>query len=356
MSVYAVKRVTKKGPRWYVRVELPAEINYSVFDSATGKYLRTVRPMIHLGTFETEKAAKRRIEAAKKDIDAGRIPRRFEDSAVVRETTLREVAMKWIATRHDIKDITRIPYERMIRTWPDSLADLDPATITHQDVQEWVEWMAKRPKRRGRRGKPQAGLMRGSIARELGVLKLVLDYAERSVDNPARDRRVTLPRRQRGVYRLPTRAQIAELHEALPSRVPLMNLLEHTGLRIHEAANLRWCDIDHARGRLLVQESKTTAGRRFVEHLPGTPEFPRKPEGEDPNRLVFPQARSFTNVLRETHYRKGTFLMSAHEWRHLHASRLLHDQILSPAQIAARMGHTDPGITLRTYTHIVPPD
>jgi integrase len=326
LSVYIVRRQTLKGPRWHVRCELRNQ------------------PVIHLGVYDTERRAKIRREAAKDEIAQGRVPQRFAQAeAPAASKTLSVAGLEWIDTRHDLKDVTRRPYERMVKAWPASIASLEVTMITHADVQAWVMDMTPR-------------LKRGTIARELVVLKLVLDYAGRYIDNPARDRRIRLPRREPNTYRLPTRAQIAQMHEVMPNRVPLMTLLEHTGLRIHEAAQLRWRDIDTTRARLLVVQSKTPAGRRFVEHLPGTPPFPMPGEGDDPAALVFPRARSLTNVLRESHIRYGSFLMSAHEFRHLHASRLLHEGILSPAQISARMGHANPAMTLKTYAHVVPPD
>lgn len=99
-----------------------------------------------------------------------------------------------------------------------------------------------------------------------------------------------------------------------------------------------------------IDESRTPTG------TPGTPDFPVMPEGANPAGLVFPQAHSFTNVLRETHRRRGTFLMSAHDLRHLAASRWLHEGVLSPAEIAARLGHSTVAITLGVYSHTVPPD
>lgn len=324
MSVYAVKRETKKGPRWYVRAELPG------------------LPMIHLGTFDTEKRAKTRIKTALDDIAAGIVPARFRSEDTPSSRTLARAATEWIGVRHDLADVTKTPYERMIREWPDDLSRLDPARVTHGDVQEWVTDLSKR-------------LTRGTIDREITVLRMVLDH-EGVHPNPARDKRVKLPRNERRHHRLPTRAELEALRVALPTRVPLMLLLEWTGLRISEAAALTWGDIDIKRGRLLVQKSKTNAGTRWVERLPEAPQFPAKTADAESTRRVFPQARSFTNVLRETHERRGTVLISAHDFRHLHASRLLHDGILSPAQIAARLGHANPGVTLKVYAHVVPPD
>lgn len=106
VSVYAVKRETKKGARWYVRAELPG------------------LAMIHLGTFDTEKRAKTRIRDALDEIAAGRVPVRFKGEDAPSSRTLARAATEWIAVRHDLSDVTRIPYERMIREWPADLSSL----------------------------------------------------------------------------------------------------------------------------------------------------------------------------------------------------------------------------------------
>lgn len=326
MTVYAVRRETKKGPRWYVRAELPG------------------CPIIHLGTFDTEKRAKKRIEAAKDEVADGRVPQRFPD-APVQQTTLARAAAEWLATRKDITERGQRQYATITRSWPDPLAEADPFTLTHRDVQAWIDELAKRKRR-------------GSILADLGVLRMVLDYANAS-PNPARDPRVKLPRAQRKLHRLPTRAEIALIHAALPTRIPLLVLLEHTGLRIHEAAQLRWRDIDAKRDRLLVAESKTPSGVRWVDRLPGDPAFPKR-DGQDPNSLVFgsPSPLTLTNVLRAAHEKKQNPvpLFSAHDFRHLHCSRLVHDGKLPPALIAQRVGHANPAITLSIYSHVIPPD
>lgn len=327
MSVYAARRETKKGTRWYVRAELPG------------------RPIIHLGTFDTEKRAKKRIEAAKDEIADGKVPQRFPD-APVQETTLARAAAEWLATRKDIKERGRRQYATIIRGWPARLAAADPFALTHRDVQAWIDELAERKKR-------------GSILADLGVLRMVLDYANAS-PNPARDPRVKLPRATKKQPRLPTRSEIALIHAALPTRVALLVLLEHTGLRIHEAAALKWRDIDTKRDRLLVASSKTDAGTRWVDRLPGDPPFPKRPPGADPNSLVFgaPSPLTLTNVLAAAHRKKtgSVPLFSAHDWRHLHCSRLMHDGTLSPPRIAERVGHANSAITLSIYSHVLPPD
>lgn len=321
-----VKRVTKKGARWHVRCE-------------TGRN----DPILHLGVFAKESDALLRRNTALGELARGVMPSkpRVVEEPVAR-VSIGEAGEAWLATLLDLADGTRHYYARTIRNLPDWLAVMEPSGVRHAHVQAWVDEMQRR------------GFKRGTIKREVVALRQVLYYA--GVDaNAAGDRRVRYPRERRKTYRLPTRAQIAEMHRVLPDRRDLMLLLEHTGMRTCEAAALRWGDIDQKRGRLLA-DSKTTAGRRWVTRLDDAPPFPEH-SGQHPEGRVFdPSPHSLNASIRNAHHRQGSFLMSAHEFRHLHASRLLHDGILSPAQIAARLGHATPATTLETYSHVVPPD
>lgn len=353
MTIYIVRRDTAKGPRYYVRFEAGVKERSKIKRPDGEKPDRW--PTVHLGTFASKKLADARVKAAHDEIANGRMPQRWQDTPSTIDRSIAEWAALWIASRRGLAESTRLAYARVIRTLPDEIASADPSAITYTDVQDFIAALERRPHRK--RGSKAEGLKRGSINRELVVLKLVLDYAG-VTHNPARDRRVELPRKQRATYRLPTRAELADIHAALPTRSELMTLLENSGLRISEAAALRWRDVDRERGRLLVGDSKTNAGVRWVEHLPGTPDFPNRDESARIEDLVFakPSPLTLTNVLAQSHRRNGTANITSHSMRHLHASRLLHEQILSPAQIAARLGHANVSVTLGTYSHCLPPD
>ncbi len=47
--------------------------------------------------------------------------------------------------------------------------------------------------------------------------------------------------------------------------------------------------------------------------------------------------------------------LTAHGLRHSHASILLHEGADIPA-VSARLGHSDPSITLSIYAHVIPSD
>jgi integrase len=244
-----------------------------------------------------------------------------------------------------------------VNAFPAWLERIDWRDVKPSDVQRFATERGKTCKR-------------GTVRKDLGVLRQVLDHAALDYPdakpNPASLRRLHVVKTASKEYRLPTRAQLVEIHRVLASRSELMTLLEWTGLRIEEAAALRWDDFSTdpktGRRRLWVRVSKTRAGVRFVEHLQDAPAFPAAPEVRPPgfsvDGLVFrsPKPSTLTNALARAHRTHGTFLMSAHEFRHLAASRWLHEGVLSPAQIAARLGHTTPAVLLTTYAHVVPPE
>lgn len=358
-SVYIVPRgPTKAGEtRYSVRAELV--IPEDTDDVLHPQRLR--RRVLHLGTYSDEKLAWKRklavldvITSHPTDAHALAALQNVEAPAFAQRTTA-ECAAAWLSAREgSIAPGTYRSQRQSVNAFPAWLTRIDWRDVRPSDVQRFATERGKTCKR-------------GTVRKDLGVLRQVLDHAALDFPdarpNPASLRRLHVVKSAAKEYRLPTRAQLAEIHAVLESRSGLMTLLEWTGLRIEEAAELRWDDFSvdpkTKRARLRVRKSKTRAGVRFVEHLPGAPAFPAKPErGADDGSLVFrkPKPITLTNALGRAHRNHGTFLMSAHEFRHLAASRWLHEGVLSPAQIAARLGHTTPAVLMTTYAHVVPPD
>ena len=182
-------------------------------------------------------------------------------------------------------------------------------------------------------------------------------------------------------------AQTARLVEAARgSRLFMPTLLAvATGMRRGEVLALRWCDVDFAANALAVcrsleetreglsfKQPKTQRGRRRVT-LPGfavdalrrhrTEQAAERlklgPAYED-NELVCPcpdgrpwVPGSFSAGFIAFCRRRGFERLRFHDLRHGHATQLLQEGI-HPKVVSERLGHSTIGITLDTYSHVMP--
>jgi integrase len=172
---------------------------------------------------------------------------------------------------------------------------------------------------------------------------------------------------------------VADHEHALLFRVAAM-----TGLRRGELGGLRWRDLDLDAGMLTVRggqvkvagewtfaEPKTQAGRRRLDIDPATVAALRRQRqallerrmalgaGWSEGDLVFPGptggpadldawGKSFRRAIRDA----GAPPIRLHDLRHSHASHLL--VTTDVRTMSARLGHADPGLTLRIYAHVMP--
>jgi len=156
-------------------------------------------------------------------------------------------------------------------------------------------------------------------------------------------------------------------------RRALLATLVFAGLRVTEACQLRWRDVDLAGGRLWVGDAKTDAGRRHVVLLPAlldelkawratTRHAERsdfvfatasgRPRDKDNvrNRVLAPAVRDANAALLEDGRTLLPEGLSPHKLRHTNCSlrlALRHD----PAVVAEELGHADASITYSVYTH-----
>jgi integrase len=155
------------------------------------------------------------------------------------------------------------------------------------------------------------------------------------------------------------------------ARRALLSTLVFAGLRITEALDLEWRDVDLAAGRLRVRASKTDAGVRYVDLLPILWQELRQHRAASAQGLVFPSAagtrqdrnRVRTRILAKAVKRANTKLagegftplpdgLTLHALRRTCASlriALGHD----PRQVMGAMGHTDPSVTLGIYAQVM---
>jgi integrase len=157
-----------------------------------------------------------------------------------------------------------------------------------------------------------------------------------------------------------------------------------TGLRRGELLGLRWQDLDLDAGRLTVRQSlvmlggkaviqapKSKAAHRSVRLTPDSVAAMRVHKIRQLERelaaahwqdtgLVFTTGigtslspRNVCRSFEESIARAGVPRMRLHDLRHVNAS-LDFSTGTSVKAVAARLGHSDPSITLRTYAHVMP--
>jgi Phage integrase family len=112
-----------------------------------------------------------------------------------RVRTFADLYDEFTASRVDVAEATKINDGTHRIRLVDLLGDSDPQTIGWQDVQRAVSSLAD-------------DLSPLSVRNYLGTLRLVLDFADLD-PNPARDRRVKLPRPEENVPNPPTAAEVA---------------------------------------------------------------------------------------------------------------------------------------------------
>ena len=259
-----------------------------------------------------------------------------------------------------------------------SLAKLQPLHI-----QAYYSHALQRGRRDGR-----GGLSAQTVLHHHRVLREALHQALRwqlLARNPADA--VEPPHPQRREMHAFDQAEVAGLLEAARgTRLGLPVLLAvTTGLRRGELLGLRWQDVDLDASKLAVRQSleqtkaglgfkqpKTQKGRRVVTLPPIAVEALRRHKAEQAKErlllgpgyqdhgLVLARAdgrpldpaettRAFARLVRQA----GVRAFSLHALRHTHATLLLQENV-HPKVVSERLGHATVGITLDTYSHVLP--
>jgi integrase len=183
---------------------------------------------------------------------------------------------------------------------------------------------------------------------------------------------------------------IEELHrieekcrERFPEFYPFILCMARTGMRIGEATALQWHDMDFEKNYIVVRRNiphhrqvettKTEASQRKVDMSPELlfemkrlrTERKKKllAEGKvfDAEEWVFPTEDGtpihYTNFLRRVWHKAQDQAQvrrrTPHDLRHTWASHMLASGA-DLAYVSAQLGHANPSITLRIYSHWVP--
>jgi integrase len=219
-----------------------------------------------------------------------------------------------------------------------------PATITPSDVQEWI-------------GAQMNELKPSSLSRYLNTLRQVLDFADVE-PNPARDRRVKLPRIEATTVEPPTARQVDAILAHSPPRwkVPLRTL-EQTGMRVGELRDLEWRDVDIAESRFRIRQGKTATARRWVavpSWLMEEIALTCPPDDRTAEQRVF---QGFSpdvakNVMARACKAAGIPHFHPHDLRHRYASLKLREGV-PVTELAAQLGHSKKSLTLDVYSHVM---
>jgi integrase len=326
-SLTITTRQAKDGPRYVVRFRLGGR----------------AYPIAHAGSFRTLKEAKARRDFVAGELAAGRNPadalRAMTERPAVR--TFAQWAEAYRTSRVDLADETTKNVSSHLKSM-EAFNDRDPASITVADVQEWIGGLSLKP---------------SSVRRYVATLRALLDFV--GVDpNPARDDRIRLPREEQTIVDPPSAVDVDTIIATVPKRwrVALRTLAE-TGMRVGEAHDLEWGDVDEAGSRFRIKAGKTAAARRWVA-VPETlmleiaETCPR--EDRTPERRVF---TGFTpdvakNVMARACKTAGIAHRHPHDLRHRYASVQIARGV-PVTQVAAQLGHSRKSLTLDVYSHVM---
>jgi integrase len=174
------------------------------------------------------------------------------DSEAIGGDTVDVLLDRWLASRNDVREVTRQGYRDVLVPVRHHLGDHLVAGLATSDVLDLVDWMLSRG---GRRGQP---LSPRSVAATLGALSQALDLALREETvtvNVARA--VERPRQAPRQEASWTQDDVLHFREyAAHDRLAAAWLLSLTGLRRAEVLGLRWQDVDVTGGRLRVEQGR----------------------------------------------------------------------------------------------------
>jgi integrase len=292
------------------------------------KYRRGGRytPLEHGGTFATRREANERRTLIGDFLAGGLNPRLELRRRVEPGRPLRQAAEGWIASRRQVSERTREGYRWREPVILETFGATSPEEILVEDVIGWVGSLE-------RRYKP------GSIRLLVAQLRLMLDYC--GGPNPARDRRVQLPRQERRQVSPPDAdAVVFMLAELTEWHVATAIAMELLGTRVSETLSLERRDLQPGAVRVRSEASKSGRSR-----LVPAPDFLVDALME---RLPLRGHRqSVANAMR----RAGG--INPHALRHRRAS-LWYQQGVGPVELAARLGHARPSMSLDVYSHVEP--
>lgn len=282
----------------------------------------------HAGTFTSLKDARIRFALVGGWLAAGLDPRReLERLLAPRASTLfADLADTWLESRRDLDESTRVTYRGNLTRINDRFGDEDAHLLAPSDFIAWIGEMA------------DVGLKPGTIAGYVRQARMILDLMP---ENPARHASVRLPKAVREIPEPPDADEVDALLSKLNARYRAAAvLLEQTGMRISEAIALADRDIDVEGQRVRVRPEASKTGRgRWIPVEPWLVPYVTPLRGVERTALG--------NAMRRA---AG---LHPHLLRHRRAT-LWHQQGVVAVELARRLGHVKPSMSLDIYSHVRP--
>jgi integrase len=375
----SVTKYTVKGtsrPRWRYRID-------------AAKDAQEHRIQEGRGGFAKEGEARKEMQRHMQEIQ-GRSA--VAPPAPARATTLAEWLQTWLDTyAADHCQPKTLERYRQLAAYltkpadggPSALAETPLADLSHRQLEPALYGLLKA------KGKRREHVSARTVRHVAGVLNVALNKAFRleliSV-NPML--RVELPTAEKKDARSLTPDEIRTLREACRGdwTFALVELALGTGARRGELLALEWTDLDWLSGALTISKSleQTAAGLRVKCPKSGKTrtctlpqstitalQFQRDQDAEhrrlfagdyQNHGLIFCQPDGsyhepdlVSQVVIRRMRKAGITVGSIHTLRHTHASNLLSRGVPLPA-VSARLGHCDPNVTARIYSHALPAD
>ena len=193
------------------------------------------------------------------------------------------------------------------------------------------------------------------------TFRMLLDFVGLD-ENVARDPRVKKPKQAREEPNPPSAEYVEAILAAVGQKWRLLFVtVEQGALRLGEAVSLCWQDVDAANLWLRLPRSATKRDQArwvylsawLVEAIEQTCPL----EDRVPERRVFPGITEASAYQAMTRACRNARLphYHLHDLRHRRAT-IWHQSGVPARELAERMGHAKPSMSLDVYSHVMPPD
>jgi integrase len=283
----------------------------------------------HGGTFRTRKEALIRKQLIGEWLAGALDPKVQLQRKIEGGNRFRQVHEEWLASRRSVADSTLAAYRVRGNVLLARFGSEPIEQITTRDVIGWIGVLTERYRP-------------GTVRLIVGDLRMVLDFAD--VPNVARDRKVELPRVVKAEPVPPDKDEVVAILEGVERRYQLpIIVMEQLGTRVTETLTLTAADVDDS-NRVRIPRERVKGQRRGR-----TIDAPGFLIAALQSSLPFGIGRNEVGAAMRP------FGWSPHQLRHRRAS-LWHQQGVPAVELARRLGHAKPSMSIDVYSHVMPLD